>query len=167
MKPFVALTLASLAIGCLAGDVFAQSAPTVTMDQALTIAQKGSNGFTLVYGRFETGVIWGFYFITPEGFLIEKEVSGITGKIVKDKVVQDIKNKPKPKVDNKVVELVQGRALTKMSLSRLLEIADENGVSPPNGFDVSNQGNQLLVTITGPNGTIVLDLVTGQVVSKK
>ncbi len=167
MKRVLLMALASVAFSLLAGQASAQ-APAVSMEQALTIAQKGGSGFTLIYGRFEAGGLWGFYFMTAEGILIEKEVSGITGQIVKDKVVPDIKKKPKNTVDPdpKVINLLQNKTLTKMPFSRLLEIAAENGVSPVNGFNLSNQGNQLVVTISGGSGSIILDLTTGQIVSK-
>jgi len=84
--------LAVLAAGiCLTSVGVAQQNP-LTMQQALAIAQNKQNGLTLIYGRSEHGgSIWGFYFMTTSGQIIELELDR-NGKILFTKTVPQIQN---------------------------------------------------------------------------
>lgn len=157
--------LMALAVTFLASSTcFSQD--TISFEKALTIAQADAKA-TLIYGRAEskaTGNVWGFYFLLPNEKIIEKEVS-MSGRILVSKTIDDITEKGK--IDTKVVQALKDRAPAKLSNSRYLEIAKDQGKGQLNGMEVFLMGDDLQVKVSGqsPDGKFVvtMDMVTGKV----
>jgi hypothetical protein len=160
--------LIALAVGALcSGRAAAQDPPKVSFQEALAIAQTNTSGLTLVLGRFETkgpakNQIWGFYFMTRDGWILEKEISGSSGGLVLEKRIKEITDKGK--IDPKVLDALSKKLLTKLPISRYFEIAQEQNGGMPNGFQLLMGNNgQLVVIVSTTAGSVQMDMTTGRI----
>jgi hypothetical protein len=152
------------------------------MQQALAIAQQGSQGLTLLYSRSETkpgGQIWGFYFLKGKQ-LIECEISG-DGTVLVNKTVPVIPPPPAPtptpippppnqgKVNPVVVAALQTRVMTKIPNFQYIEIALQQNPGFATSFTTILVQNQLQVQVggqsqQGDSWTVTMDMTTGQII---
>jgi hypothetical protein len=159
----IALAFCTLA----APQVRAQDPPKVNFQEALATAQANTSGLTLILGRFETKgpgktPIWGFYFMTRDGWILEKEISGSSGGLVLEKRIKEITDKGK--VDPKVVDALMKKLLTKLPVSRYFEIAQEQNGGTPTGFQLIMANNgQLVVVVSTSAGSVQMDMTTGRI----
>lgn len=170
-KTFAAAFLLALVV---VGPGQTQQGDDITFAQALTVAQQGTQGLTLLYGRPETkggvkGKLWGFYFVYPDGTIWEREVSGTTKSVIFEKQVKSITKKAK--IDPKVVETINNRVLTKLPNQRYVEVAEGKGGGLAEEFEISLNGDKLQVLVSGnKNGgswQVTLDMTTGKVLQSK
>ena len=159
----IALTVCALSSARAA----AQDPPKVNFQEALAIAQTNTSGLTLVLGRFETkgpakNQIWGFYFMTRDGWILEKEISGTSGGLVLEKRIKEITDKGK--VDPKVLDALSKKLLTKLPVSRYFEIAQEQNGGTPTGIElILGNNGQLIVSVSTSGGSVQMDMTTGRI----
>lgn len=161
-----AVALSALAVGTASAQ---RDTPALNFLQALALAQADSSGLTLIYGRIEqAGGQWGFYFMTPDGIIIEKEIHGKTGRLIKNKQIDEIGDRGK--INPKVIEALRVRTLTKLPNARYVEIALDKNKGVALGYDLVLGDNQLTVRVIGGsdyssgNGwEVSIDLPTGRV----
>jgi uncharacterized membrane protein YkoI len=131
---------AALAVLGLAADLgHAQTAPatggsSVTFMTAMAKAQALVPGGYLIQGRVERrGSVFGFYFMV-NNTIREVEISGPTGKVIKDKTVKKIvggagveepgnTNTSDSPLDPTLVDAINARKKAKLPYNRLLEVA--------------------------------------------
>jgi hypothetical protein len=159
------MLIASLIVcGFSSAPALAQSGPKVGFQEALTQAQVNTSGLTLLLGRLENkgGPIWGFYFMTRDGWVLEKEISGTGGGVVLEKRIKEIKDKGK--VNPQVMDALMKKLLTKLPVSRYFEIAQEENGGTPTGFELVMGGNgQLVVIVSTSSGSVQMDMTTGRI----
>jgi hypothetical protein len=166
MRSPTRMLIASLCVcAVFSAPALAQSTPSVTFQQALATAQTNTSGLTLLLGRFENKgatPVWGFYFMTRDGWVLEKEISGSSGGLVLEKRIKEITDKGK--VNPQVMDALMKKLLTKLPVSRYFEIAQEQNGGTPTGFELTMGNNgQLVVTVNTSAGSVQMDMTTGRI----
>lgn len=134
------------------------------LQKALTIAEAKTTGLTLLLSRPETGR-WGFYFMTSDGTIIEKEIHASTGRILVDKRVTMIQNHRK--LNPKVIDALRERARVKLSNNQYLRIALDKFGGLAMGFEILLKDEdrldvQVSGELDGDSWEALMDMGTGK-----